>query len=114
MMRNDDFLTELGFNAVVTRLKSVSDNMLHDARRIVEELDRYKSVQIIEYTDEYREDFGRLNYEWIAKYYEIEQHDREQLDDPRASIIEPGGQIFFALVDGSVAGTVAMIKIDEK
>ena len=29
-MKNDDFLTELGLNAVVTRLKRVSDAMLHD------------------------------------------------------------------------------------
>src|SRR5688500_9103967 len=35
----NDFLSELGLNAVVTRLKRVSDAMLHDGKRMYKELE---------------------------------------------------------------------------
>ena len=37
-MENTDFLTELGFLGFVTRLKRLSDMMLHDGRRLYKEL----------------------------------------------------------------------------
>lgn len=67
------------------------------------------SVEIVEFSDEWAEDFASLNYEWIEKYFAVERHDREILDDPRWSVIEPGGQIFMAIVSGLAAGTVALI-----
>ncbi len=67
------------------------------------------NVEIVEFTDEWAEDFASLNYEWIEKYFAIEKHDREILDEPRKSVIDPGGQIFMAIVSGLAAGTVAMI-----
>jgi ribosomal protein S18 acetylase RimI-like enzyme len=80
--------------------------------RTLEQLSNIKSVEIVEFEDKYAPDFARLNYEWIAKYYAIEEHDHDQLDHPRQYIIENGGQIFFALVDGKIAGTVAMIRMN--
>ena len=70
-------------------------------------------MRIIEFEERYAKDFGRLNYEWIAAGYTVEKHDREILDNPFEAIIEPGGQIFFALVDGAAAGTVALIPMGE-
>lgn len=66
-------------------------------------------IDIIEFAEKYAPDFARLNYEWIERYFEVEKHDREILDDPERWVIEPGGQIFFAVVDGEAAGTVALI-----
>ncbi|MGE3465920.1 MAG: GNAT family N-acetyltransferase [Pyrinomonadaceae bacterium] len=66
-------------------------------------------IEIVDFSDEFAEDFARLNYEWIEKYFAVEKHDREILDDPQRSVIEPGGQIFMAVVAGLAAGTVAMI-----
>ena len=83
-------------------------------RRTLEELKNRKAVEIIQYDDKYRDDFGRLNYQWIAKSYKVEAHDHEQLDDPFQYVIEPGGRIFFAITDGQVAGTVALIHIDDE
>jgi ribosomal protein S18 acetylase RimI-like enzyme len=80
--------------------------------RTLEQLEKLKSIDVIEYDDKYKDDFARLNYEWIAKYYQIEEHDHDQLDNPRQYIIERGGQIFFALMAGSVAGTVALIRVN--
>ena len=69
-------------------------------------------IRIVDYDASFAKHFADLNYEWIAKYYGVEQHDREQLDHPDETVITPGGQIFFVLVGDEVAGTVAMIKID--
>ena len=66
-------------------------------------------VEIVDFSDEWAEDFASLNYEWIEKYFAVEQHDRDILDDPRKAVIEPGGQIFMAIVSGLAAGTVALI-----
>jgi len=66
-------------------------------------------IEIVEFETIYAADFARLNYEWIEKYFTVEKHDREILDDPQQWVIAPGGQIFMAIVDGRVAGTVAMI-----
>ena len=68
-----------------------------------------ENVAIVEFNDSFVEDFARLNYEWIEKFFEVEKHDREILDDPKTWVIEPGGQIFMAVADGKAAGTVAMI-----
>ena len=54
-------------------------------------------------------DFARLNYEWIEKYFSIERHDREILEDPQTWVIDPGGDILMALIDDEAVGTVALI-----
>lgn len=70
---------------------------------------RSATVEIVEFSDEWAEDFAALNYEWIEKFFAIEKHDRDILDNPREAVIESGGQIFMAVVSGLAAGTVALI-----
>ena len=70
-------------------------------------------VQIELYKPEYKNDFIRLNKEWIETYFTIEASDIEtfsHVDD----IIEQGGQIFLALCDGEVAGCCALKNHKEK
>lgn len=60
-------------------------------------------VRIETYDPKYRNDFVRLNREWIESYFKIEASDIEtfsHVDD----IVEQGGQIFFAIYDGEVVG----------
>ena len=71
-------------------------------------------IEIVDFSDEWAADFAKLNYEWIEKFFAVEQHDCEILDDPRKWVIEPGGQIFMAIADGVAAGTVAMIPATER
>ncbi len=66
-------------------------------------------TEIVEFSDEWAEDFASLNYEWIEQFFVVETHDKEILDDPRKFVIDPGGQIFMAIVSGLAAGTVALI-----
>jgi len=68
-----------------------------------------EATKIVSYAPEWAADFARLNYEWIEKYFSVEPHDRDILDDPQTWVIEPGGQIFMAVAGDSAAGTVALI-----
>ncbi|NHC44566.1 GNAT family N-acetyltransferase [Motilibacter aurantiacus] len=52
--------------------------------------------------------FRSLNEEWISRYFTIEPEDRRQLDDPFGVIVEPGGEVLVAELDGEVVGCVAL------
>ena len=71
------------------------------------------SVEIVNFDPSLAQAFADLNYEWIASAYGIEDHDREILDHPETYIVDRGGEVFFALLNGEPVGTVAMIKIDD-
>ena len=66
-------------------------------------------VRIVTFDPAFAKAFADLNYQWIEKYFAIEEHDREMLDHPAEHVIEPGGEIFFAVVDGFAIGTAALI-----
>lgn len=66
------------------------------------------NLQIIEYHSAYKEDFKRINVEWIEKYFKVEPHDLEQLEAPE-EIIANGGQIFLAKLGDEIVGTSALI-----
>jgi ribosomal protein S18 acetylase RimI-like enzyme len=67
-------------------------------------------VTVVPYRQEFRAAFEQLNREWIEQYFELEEADREIFRDPETLILEPGGQIFFALAGGEVVGTCAMLR----
>ncbi len=71
-------------------------------------------MQIISYVDNYKNDFARLNLEWLEKYFVVEDIDKKVLFDPQGYILSKGGQIFFAIIDEKVAGTVALIAREKK
>jgi putative acetyltransferase len=54
------------------------------------------------------EAFRRLNQEWIAGIFALEDEDRRQLADPIGVYIEPGGQILIAEFEGRPVGCVAI------
>jgi putative acetyltransferase len=53
--------------------------------------------------------FRALNEEWIARFFRIEPQDRKSLERPQATILDPGGKIFFALAGGQHIGCCALI-----
>lgn len=64
-----------------------------------------------EYSDELAPHFRDINAEWISAMFRLEDTDREVLNDPRSRIIDPGGVILFAEVEGlGVVGTCALQK----
>lgn len=70
-------------------------------------------VKIIPFDENYTADFTQLNFEWLEKYFYIEDYDKKILINPKKHIIDKGGEIFFALVNDKVVGTVALIKREE-
>lgn len=67
------------------------------------------SLHIVDFTPAHQPDFKRLNIAWIERYFKVEPHDLEQLDDPERHIIDPGGHILMAELDGRIVGTVALV-----
>ncbi len=53
--------------------------------------------------------FARLNHEWIERFFVLEPADLAVLSDPQATIIDPGGMIYFALIGDDVVGTCAVM-----
>lgn len=66
-------------------------------------------MKIVPYHPQYRSDFERLNRAWLEKYFIVEQTDETIFRDLETVILEPGGEIFFAMIDGRAVGTCAMI-----
>ena len=69
-------------------------------------------VSVVDYRPAYAGEYKRLNLEWIEQYFQVEEHDLEQLDNPEEYIISREGYILFALYQGKVVGTCALIKTD--
>ena len=67
------------------------------------------TAKLVSFDPQFSEAFAALNYEWIEHYFEIEQEDRDALDNPIGYAIEPGGEIFFVLEGEDPVGTVAMV-----
>ena len=68
------------------------------------------SIKIIDFREKLAEHFARLNKAWLQKYFTIEPVDEEMLSNPKHFFIDAGGYIFFAEIDGVIAGTFALIK----
>lgn len=71
------------------------------------------NIKIVGYRDDLAQYFTALNIAWLQKYFVVEPIDHEMLSDPKKFIIEKNGFIYFADVDGKIAGTFALIKIEE-
>jgi ribosomal protein S18 acetylase RimI-like enzyme len=66
-------------------------------------------ARIDTYRSEYRDDFERLNRDWIETFFVLEDADREIFRDPDSAVIQPGGQIFFVVDEEGVQGTCAVV-----
>ena len=70
-------------------------------------------VQIVTYQPEYDRDFYDLNIAWLRKYFYVEPHDKEVLENPKSYIIDNKGYIFFAKLHNKILGTIALINEKE-
>lgn len=70
-------------------------------------------ARIITYKPEYKQNFIDLNTAWLEEYFFVEQHDKDVFENIEKVVLEPGGEIFFCLLDDEVVGTVAMQKIND-
>ena len=65
-------------------------------------------VEIINYSDEYANDFKQLNLEWLNKYNLAESHDLKIINDPKKTILDRGGYIYLAKADDKSIGTAGL------
>jgi DNA-binding MarR family transcriptional regulator/N-acetylglutamate synthase-like GNAT family acetyltransferase len=73
-----------------------------------------KEIEIVSYNPKLKDDFKRLNVEWLKKYFKVEPIDERVLSNPKKEIIDKEGEIFFALYKDEVVGTVAVKKTSLK
>ncbi len=68
-------------------------------------------IKIVDYKDELKEHIKILNYEWLQKYFAVEESDVLQLSNPKEEIIDKGGKIYYALHNDIVVGTASLMKV---
>ena len=66
-------------------------------------------VKIISFKNKYSKYFYELNYDWLDEYFYVEDYDKKVLKNCKKEIIDKGGQVFFAVYDSNVVGTMALI-----
>ena len=72
------------------------------------------ALQIHSFRDDLAQAFHDINVQWIGAMYRIEQTDRDVLENPRARIIDRGGDILFVEANGlGVVGACALQKTGE-
>ena len=81
-------------------------------REIVDQHERLRGArpEVKAFRREWREHFYRINAEWLERYWSLEEIDRHVLSQPEKYVLDPGGAIFFALIDGEVIGTCALLQ----
>lgn len=68
-------------------------------------------LSIREFSDDLAVHFRDINAEWIEAMFRLEATDRDVLEEPRARIIEPGGDILFVEAAGlGIVGACALQK----
>ena len=63
---------------------------------------------IVDWEPRYGDAFGRLNREWLDKYFRVEPVDEPVLDDPDTHVLAHGGVILYAVQADRAVGTVAL------
>ncbi|TDU39922.1 putative GNAT family N-acyltransferase [Gelidibacter sediminis] len=66
-------------------------------------------VEIVSFKKRYAKDFYAINTEWLKKFFVVEPFDEEVLSKPEVYIVNKGGFIFFAKLNGTIVGTVALM-----
>ena len=66
-------------------------------------------TRIIPYNDKHQPVFKALNLDWLDRFNLTEPRDLEVLDHPRETILNDGGVIFLAEMNGEVIGSAALM-----
>ncbi len=70
-------------------------------------------IQIIEFSEDLSEPIKTLNYEWLEKYFRIEEGDAVSLSNPKKYIIDKGGYIYYATLNDEIVGTASLLRKSE-
>lgn len=67
-------------------------------------------IEIIDFAEGLEEPIKTLNYEWLEKYFKIEESDMRSLSNPKEEIIDKGGFIFYAKLNNEIVGTCSLLQ----
>jgi N-acetylglutamate synthase-like GNAT family acetyltransferase len=70
-------------------------------------------IEIIDFSEALSEPIKTLNYEWLEKYFRVEEGDVASLSNPQKYIIDKGGHIYYAKLNGEIVGTASLLKKSE-
>jgi len=73
-----------------------------------------EEVKIVDYEAKYQPYFEKFNRQWIEELFVMEPVDEFVLTNPGIAILDGGGAILMAEYEGSIAGTVALRKVDDR
>ena len=86
-------------------------SMLQRVSEIKDKRER-DEVTIVPFVTSHREAFRDLNRQWIERYWKLEPHDIDVLDNPERHIIDKGGYIFVAMYNGMAVGVCSLCRMD--
>ena len=69
-------------------------------------------MNIIEYDKKYKNEFIRLNTEWLNRFFMVEPVDQDMMDRVD-ELIENGAMVYFAIEDNKVLATCMAMKVKE-
>ncbi|WP_186756382.1 GNAT family N-acetyltransferase [Echinicola salinicaeni] len=72
-----------------------------------------ESIRIIDYSADLQPYFESINKAWIIANFTLEPIDVAVLEKPQENIIDQGGTVIFAELDGEIVGTVALKYYEE-
>lgn len=67
-------------------------------------------IEIINFAEGLEEPIKTLNYEWLEKYFKVEESDIRSLSNPKEEIIDKGGFIFYAKLNNEIVGTCSLLQ----
>lgn len=103
-----DFLAAVGHIEHALDVSSFYDRAMEHSRKRQRD-----AVEIVDYAPEHRASFEECNRYWLEKYFTVEPIDAEIFANPQGYILEKGGHIFMARLNGEIVGTCALIKTGE-
>ena len=65
-------------------------------------------IEIVDFEPKFGPAFREINLEWVEEMFEVEPADLEVLDQPQKHILDEGGSILLALLEGEALGTGAL------
>ncbi|MBT8116077.1 MAG: GNAT family N-acetyltransferase [Arenicella sp.] len=71
-------------------------------------------IQIVNYESRYQSAFKQLNLEWMSRNWDLDEADMQLLDDPQTHLIDTGGVVLIALLNGVAVGTCSLSRLDEQ
>ncbi|MGE0754964.1 MAG: GNAT family N-acetyltransferase, partial [Alphaproteobacteria bacterium] len=60
---------------------------------------------------EHAQAFADINRGWVEEFFVVEPKDAAMFGDPQSSLIDEGGMIFFARLEGRIVGVIGLLNM---